>query len=85
MGRGSRGKRSEGDCAIDASVSAGHGVSERRTWERQKTRCSGIKGADGGTNLESAGGVVVSPGQRGLQACTDASAAKTRDWSPQAA
>jgi hypothetical protein len=54
------------------SASAGHG-------EEQKARCSGLKGAEGGTNLESPGGVVVSPGQRGLQACTDASAATTRD------
>jgi hypothetical protein len=52
-------------------------VSECRTWEGQMARCGGLKGAEGGTNLESPGGVVVSPGQRGLQACTDASAART--------
>lgn len=74
----------EGGCAIDASVSAAHVVSERRTWERELARCSGLKGAQGGTNLKSPGGVVVSPGQRGLQACTDASAARIRNWSPQA-
>lgn len=60
-------------------------VSECGTWQRQLAACSGIKGAEGGTNRGSPGGVVVSPGQRGLQACTDASAATTRDWSRQAA
>lgn len=79
MGRGSRGKPIESGCAIDASVFAAHVVSECGTWEEQKARCSGLKGVEGGTNLESPGGVVVSPGQRGLQACTDASAARTRD------
>lgn len=85
MGRGSRGDTVEGGCAIDASVFAAHLVSERRTWEGELARCSGLKGAEGRTNLESPGGVVVSPGQRVLQACTDASAARIRDWSPRAA
>lgn len=69
----------EGGCAVDASVFAAHVVSVCGTWARQMARCSGLKGAEGGTNLSSAGGVVVSPGQRGLQAYTDASAARSQD------
>ena len=72
MGRCYCGNAVEAGCAVYESVCA-HGVSAIQSMKSPPPKCRVLEGAQGGTNRESPGIVVVSPGQRGLQVHTDAS------------
>ena len=67
----------EGGCAVDESVCA-HGRQRVQDMEGPIPKCRVLEGAQGSTNRESPGAVVVSPSQRCLQVCTDASASRSR-------